>query len=77
MERVKGVPITQFCDERHPGTRERLAFPGDVFRKVEPVKPSACLSTIAGEERITLAKPRNPSRAAHASAAHCPPEELR
>src|SRR6188508_3274712 len=30
MELVKGVPITQYCDQKQLGTRERLALFGDV-----------------------------------------------
>jgi serine/threonine protein kinase len=30
MELVKGVPITEFCDARRLGTRERLGLFGDV-----------------------------------------------
>ena len=29
-ELVKGMPVTQYCDERQPGTRERLLLFGDV-----------------------------------------------
>ena len=35
MELVKGIPITQYCDETHLGTRQRLSLFADVCRAVQ------------------------------------------
>jgi serine/threonine protein kinase len=62
MEAVKGVPITQFCDEQHISTRERLALFGDVCSAINhahqkgiihrDIKPSNVLVTLDGNKPV-------------------------
>ena len=56
MELVKGIPITQYCDEAGLGTRERLALFGDVCSAIQhahqkgiihrDIKPSNVMVTL-------------------------------
>ena len=62
MELVKGVPITQFCDERQLNTRARLALFKDVCAAVNhahqkgiihrDVKPSNVLVAVDGDQPV-------------------------
>ena len=63
MELVKGVPITEFCDERQLGTRERLKLFADVCSAINhahqkgiihrDIKPSNVMVTMHGERAVT------------------------
>jgi WD40 repeat protein/serine/threonine protein kinase len=62
MELVRGIPITQYCDEGGLGTRERLALFGDVCSAINhahqkgvihrDIKPSNVMITLHGEKPI-------------------------
>jgi serine/threonine protein kinase len=62
MELVKGMPITQFCDERQLGTRERLLLFNDVCSAINhahqkgiihrDIKPSNVLVTLHGDKPV-------------------------
>ena len=62
MELVKGIPITQYCDENRLGIRERLELFVPVCRAIQhahqkgiihrDVKPSNVLVTLDGDEAI-------------------------
>ncbi len=62
MELVKGVPITEFCDERQLGTRERLELFADVCSAIShahqkgiihrDIKPSNVMITLHGDKPV-------------------------
>jgi serine/threonine protein kinase len=62
MELVKGMPITQYCDEAGLGTRERLALFGDVCSAIQhahqkgiihrDIKPSNVMVTLHGDKPV-------------------------
>ncbi len=62
MELVKGVPITQFCDEQKLGTRERLLLFADVCSAINhahqkgiihrDIKPSNVMVTLHGMKAV-------------------------
>ncbi len=62
MELVKGVTITQYCDEAQLGTRERLALFGDVCSAINhahqkgvihrDIKPSNVMVTLHGDKPV-------------------------
>jgi serine/threonine protein kinase/DNA-binding SARP family transcriptional activator len=62
MELVKGIPITQFCDEQGLGTKERLELFGDVCAAVNhahqkgiihrDLKPSNVMVTLHGDKAV-------------------------
>src|SRR4051794_17078394 len=62
MELVKGIPITQFCDEQQLGTRARLALFGDVCAAINhahqkgiihrDIKPSNVMVTLHGDKAV-------------------------
>ena len=62
MELVKGMPITQYCDEAGLGTRERLALFGDVCSAINhahqkgiihrDIKPSNVMITLHGDKAV-------------------------
>ncbi len=62
MELVKGMPITQYCDEAGLGTRERLALFGDVCSAINhahqkgvihrDIKPSNVMITLHGDKPV-------------------------
>ena len=62
MELVKGIPITEFCDQRRLSTRQRLSLFIDVCRAVQhahqnaiihrDIKPSNVLVTTQDGKRI-------------------------
>jgi serine/threonine protein kinase/WD40 repeat protein len=62
MELVKGMPITQYCDEAGLGTRERLALFGDVCSAINhahqkgvihrDIKPSNVMVTLHGDKPV-------------------------
>ena len=62
MELVKGITITQFCDEAGLGTRERLALFGDVCSAINhahqkgvihrDIKPSNVMVTLHGDKPV-------------------------
>ncbi|MEO8350858.1 MAG: serine/threonine-protein kinase, partial [Chthoniobacteraceae bacterium] len=62
MELVRGMPITQYCDEAGLGTRERLALFGDVCSAINhahqksvihrDIKPSNVLVTLHGDKAV-------------------------
>ena len=62
MELVKGIPITQYCDEAGLGTRERLALFGDVCSAINhahqkgvihrDIKPSNVMVTLHGDKPV-------------------------
>ena len=62
MELVKGMPITQYCDEAGLGTRERLALFGDVCSAINhahqkgiihrDIKPSNVMVTQHGDKPV-------------------------
>lgn len=62
MELVKGLPITQYCDEAELGTRERLALFGDVCSAINhahqkgiihrDIKPSNVMVTLHGDKPV-------------------------
>ena len=62
MELVKGMPITQYCDEAGLGTRERLALIGDVCSAINhahqkgiihrDIKPSNVMVTQHGDKPV-------------------------
>ncbi len=59
MELVKGIPVTQFCDEKKLGTRERLALFADICGAINhahqkgvihrDIKPSNVMVTLQGD----------------------------
>ncbi len=62
MELVKGIPITQYCDEAGLGTRERLALFGDVCSAIQhahqkgiihrDIKPSNVMVTLYADKPV-------------------------
>ena len=62
MELVRGIPITEYCDEAGLGTRERLALFGDVCSAINhahqkgvihrDIKPSNVMITLHGEKPV-------------------------
>ena len=62
MELVKGIPITQYCDQTGLGTRERLALFGDVCSAINhahqkgvihrDIKPSNVMVTLHGDKPV-------------------------
>ncbi len=62
MELVKGMPITQYCDEAGLGTRERLALFGDVCSAINhahqkgvihrDIKPSNVMVTLYADKPV-------------------------
>ena len=62
MELVKGIPITQYCDETGLGTRERLALFGEVCAAIQhahqkgiihrDIKPSNVMVTLHGDKPV-------------------------
>ncbi|MFN0126896.1 MAG: serine/threonine-protein kinase, partial [Verrucomicrobiales bacterium] len=62
MELVKGVPITEFCDAKQLGTRERLLLFGDVCSAINhahqkgvihrDIKPSNVMVTLHGDKAV-------------------------
>ena len=62
MELVRGIPITEYCDEAGLGTRERLALFGDVCSAINhahqkgvihrDIKPSNVMITLHGEKAV-------------------------
>jgi serine/threonine protein kinase/tetratricopeptide (TPR) repeat protein len=62
MELVKGVPITQYCDERELGMRERLALFGDVCSAINhahqkgiihrDIKPSNVMVSLQADKPV-------------------------
>jgi serine/threonine protein kinase len=62
MELVKGMPITQYCNEAALGTRERLALFGDVCAAINhahqkgiihrDIKPSNVIVTLHGDKPV-------------------------
>ncbi|MFN0128680.1 MAG: protein kinase domain-containing protein [Verrucomicrobiales bacterium] len=62
MELVKGVPITQYCDDKGLGTRERLALFDDVCAAINhahqkgvihrDIKPSNVMVTLHGDKAV-------------------------
>ncbi len=62
MELVKGITITQFCDEAGLGTKERLALFGDVCSAINhahqkgvihrDIKPSNVMVTLHGDKPV-------------------------
>jgi len=62
MELVKGVPITQYCDEVGLGIRERLALFGEVCSAIQhahqkgiihrDIKPSNVMITLLGDQAV-------------------------
>lgn len=62
MELVKGLPITQYCDEAGLGTRERLALFGDVCSAIShahqkgiihrDIKPSNVMVTLYADQPV-------------------------
>jgi len=62
MELVKGIPISQYCDEAGLGTRERLALFGDVCSAIQhahqkgiihrDIKPSNVMVTLYADKPI-------------------------
>jgi serine/threonine protein kinase len=60
MELVKGIPITQFCDEQGLGTTERLALFGDVCAAMSARRsttPTRRASSTATSSRTTSWSP--------------------
>jgi len=62
MELVKGIPITQYCDQRQLSLRERLALFGDVCSAINhahqkgvihrDIKPSNVMVTLHGDKPV-------------------------
>jgi len=62
MELVKGIPLTQYCDEAALGTRERLALFGDVCSAINhahqkgiihrDIKPSNVMITLYADQPV-------------------------